>query len=94
MDARTILNILDKADKHGVLVVRDDGSVYKIVHLEESRYDEGLQLRFWYFDECNQLEDTHHELAPNGELDLLAVYGDDLDCYGFEGEMFRVVSWC
>jgi hypothetical protein len=94
MTAQKLMDILDRNDQQGILLVRDNGSVYEIIHLEEHHYDEGTYLRFWFFNDSGKLTDTCCRPAPNGEMDLLAEYADDLDTYGHNGEMPYRVVWC
>lgn len=92
MTAKTLMDILDRNKQHGILLIHTaDGSVYEIVHLEENRF-EGTQLRFWFFDEKGKVFDTSSAPAPNGEMDLLAEYADDLEAYD-DGRVFKVI-WC
>lgn len=93
MTAQTLLNILDRNNTHGILLVRDNGSVYEIIHLENNRF-EGTQLRYWFFNNKGKLMDTDCNPAPNGEMDLLAEYADNIDKYGLYGEMPLIVGWC
>lgn len=93
MTAQTLMDILDRNNQQGILLVRDNGSVYEIIHLEEN-FHEGTLIRYWFFGDNGKVRDTSCRPAPNGEMDLLAEYADDLDTYGHNSEMgFRVV-WC
>ena len=93
MTAQTLMAILDRNNQHGILLTHTtDGSVYEIIHLETNRF-EGTQLRFWFFDEKGNLFDTSSVPAPNGEMDLLAEYADDLETYE-DTRMGFTVTWC
>lgn len=93
MTAQMIMDILDRNNQHGILLVRDDGSVYEIVYLEQNRF-EGTQLRCWFFDNEGNVFDTSTIPAPNGEMDLLAEYADDIDTYGGDMDIPISVTWC
>lgn len=94
MNAQTMMDILDRNNQHGILLVHEkDGSVYEIIHLEENRF-ESTRIRFWFFDEKGELFDTSYAPAPNGEMDLLAEYADNLDTYGHDADTGLRVVWC
>ena len=94
MFATQLMEMLDRNNRQGILLVRDDGSVYEIIHLEEDIYDGGTRIRYWFFDNKGKVCDTSYRPAPNGEMDLLAEYADDLDTYGHRSEMGFKVVWC
>lgn len=90
MFATQLMDILERNDQQGILLVRDDGSVYEVIHLE----NKGTQLRYWFFNNEGKLMDTDCNPAPNGEMDLLAEYANKIDKYGLYGEMPLIVCWC
>lgn len=91
MTAQILIDILDRNNQHREILIRPNGSVRKIVHLENSFNH--ICLRFWYFDDNDELESTACESAPHGEMDLLACYADDVDCFGIDGLMQYTVAW-
>lgn len=88
MTAKMLMDILARNNRRRVLLVRPNGSIRKIV------YFDGIYIRFWYFDDNGKLESIASEIAPHGEMDLLACYADDIDCFGIGGSMLYTVEWC
>lgn len=94
----TALNLVDilarNHEQFYMLVDRKDGSVFKVVHLENNRF-EGTQVRVWLFHDDGSLWNTSSLPAPKGELDLLAEYGEDAEMYNDEDgiPVYRCV-WC
>lgn len=82
--AEQIIQMLEQSNKHYMVVRwKNTHNVYRIVHLEDNHCEKCQVLRWWYFDEVSKrVAQTNHRTAPNGELDLLTVYADDLEVYG------------
>lgn len=83
MTAKTLIEMLNRNGVYGYMLVnRADGSIDTITHLEESPFD-GTKLRFWTFKNGN-LRKTTSFPAPNGDMDLLAAFGEDAETYDEE----------
>ena len=89
--AEQIIQMLNQLGRHYVVLRwKDSGKVYRIVHLEDNHI-ESCVIRWWYFDDNQKVSQTNHKVAPNAELDLLAVYADDFECYGTDS--WYQVEW-
>jgi hypothetical protein len=94
MTATTLIDILDRNDVHGYMLVnRSNGSIFSVTHLEAK--SDGTHLRSWTFRNDGTLWHTSSRLAPKGELELLELYAEDAELYDDEDGLptFRCV-WC
>lgn len=58
--------------------------VDRVIYLEST-----CRLRYWFFNEHGDVVSTKYVDAPNGEMDLLNVYANEITNHGIE-----CVAWC
>ena len=87
MTANQLIQILDRNKQHYMLHRWfGTGNIRKVAYIEDNANEHRKAVRFWYFCEITgELTATGSDPAPNGEMDLLADYADDLEFYGNVG---------
>lgn len=84
MKLTEMLDILDRNNVRGILVHSKRDFVRKVIYLEST-----CRIRTWVFDGHGHIVDTKFVSAPNGEMDLLNVYANEIANCGID-----YVAWC
>ena len=85
MTLEMMLDILERNCAHGVMVYDEQRRfVSKLLYLEST-----CRLRFWYFDEHGNVVGKKYADAPNGEMDLLNAYANEILNNGIS-----CTAWC
>lgn len=87
--AEQIIQMLENLGRHYTLQRwNHNGKVMQIAYLEDNTFEGCQVIRWWYFDEVtDEVTQTNYRVAPNAEVDLLAVYADNFDLY-------HDADWC
>ncbi len=92
--AEKIIQMLNEHNVHYILKRwKKTGQVSSLAYVEPHAFEARTVIRWFYFcDATGQITRCGHDNAPNGGMDLLARFADDVEIYGTDPDAWYVVE--